>query len=99
MLIFSISFPDLVEFHYFMDIPERRVWGERRPQIQGDFLNNKLVFTLTLDLHAVYTATDTYMHNPGIIHQSTYLLPIFLPTYLYMKPISYRIGYQGETKY
>jgi hypothetical protein len=39
------------------------------------------------------------MHNPGINHQITYLLPIFLPTYLYMKPISYRIGYQGETKY
>jgi hypothetical protein len=32
MLIFSISFPDLKEFHYFVDTPERRVWGERRPK-------------------------------------------------------------------
>jgi hypothetical protein len=23
----------------------------------------------------------------------------FLPIYLYMRPISYKIGYQGETKY
>jgi hypothetical protein len=26
MLIFSISFPDLIKFPYFMDTPERRVW-------------------------------------------------------------------------
>jgi len=33
---------------------------------------------------------------------STYLVSsylFFLPFYLYMKPISYIIGYQGETKY
>jgi hypothetical protein len=30
---------------------------------------------------------------------STYLaLPIFLPLYVYMRPIFYRICYQGETK-
>jgi len=28
MLIFSISVPDLIKFSYFMDTPERRVWGE-----------------------------------------------------------------------
>jgi len=32
MLIFSISFPDLIKFPYFIDTPERRVWGERRPK-------------------------------------------------------------------
>jgi len=32
MLIFSISFGDLIKFHYFMDSTERRVWGERRPK-------------------------------------------------------------------
>jgi hypothetical protein len=32
MLIFSISFPDLIKFHYFKDTPERRVWGERGPK-------------------------------------------------------------------
>jgi hypothetical protein len=26
MLIFSISFPDLIELSYFMDTPEKRVW-------------------------------------------------------------------------
>jgi hypothetical protein len=31
---------------------------------------------------------------------STYLIiSYFLPIYLYIKPISYKIGYQGETKY
>jgi predicted naringenin-chalcone synthase len=28
MLIFSISFPDLIKFPYFMDTPERRVWAK-----------------------------------------------------------------------
>jgi hypothetical protein len=32
MLIFSISFPDLIKNSYFIDTPERRVWGERRPK-------------------------------------------------------------------
>jgi hypothetical protein len=32
MLIFSISFPDFMKFPYFMDTPERRVWGARRPE-------------------------------------------------------------------
>jgi hypothetical protein len=30
---------------------------------------------------------------------STYLVITYFPTYLYMRPISYRICYQGETKY
>jgi hypothetical protein len=30
---------------------------------------------------------------------STYLVITYLPTYLYMRPISYEIGCQGETKY
>jgi hypothetical protein len=35
------------------------------------------------------------MYNP-----STYLVvAYFLTIYLYERPISYRIGYQGETKY
>jgi len=29
---------------------------------------------------------------------STYLVIAYFPTYLCMRPISYRIGYQGETK-
>jgi len=45
MLIFSISFPDLINFSYFMDTPERRVWGERRPKDRVT-LQVILVFTL-----------------------------------------------------
>jgi hypothetical protein len=32
---------------------------------------------------------------------STYLVVTYFPTYLniYKRPISYKIGYQGETKY
>jgi hypothetical protein len=32
MLIFSISFPDLIKISYFMDTLGKRVWGERRPK-------------------------------------------------------------------
>jgi hypothetical protein len=32
MLIFSISLPDLIKFSYFVDTPERRVCGKRRPK-------------------------------------------------------------------
>jgi hypothetical protein len=32
MLIFSISFPELIKISYFMDTLERRVWSERRPK-------------------------------------------------------------------
>jgi hypothetical protein len=46
MLIFSISFPELKKTPYFMDIPERRVWGERRPKGRVT-LQIILVFTLT----------------------------------------------------
>ncbi len=46
MLIFSISFSDLIKFPYFMDTPERRVWGESRPKDRVT-LQIILVFTLT----------------------------------------------------
>jgi hypothetical protein len=47
MLIFSISFPDLVKFSYFTDTPERRVWGERRPKDRVVALQLNLAFTFT----------------------------------------------------
>jgi hypothetical protein len=43
MLLFSISFPDLIS--YFMDTPERRVWGERRPK---DRVTLQIIFVFTL---------------------------------------------------
>jgi hypothetical protein len=46
MLISSISFPDLIKFPYFMDTPERKVWGEKRPKDKIT-LQIILVFTLT----------------------------------------------------
>jgi hypothetical protein len=46
MLIFSISFSDFIKFPYFMDTPERRVWGARRPKYRVIF-QIILVFTLT----------------------------------------------------
>jgi len=38
------------------------------------------------------------MHKPSTYLPSNYLLS-YLPTYLFMRPISYKIDYQGETKY
>jgi hypothetical protein len=46
MLLFSISFPDLIKISYFMDTRERRVWDERRPKDRLT-LQIILVFTLT----------------------------------------------------
>jgi len=37
------------------------------------------------------------MYKPSIYLVVTYFS--YLSTYLYMRPISYRIGYQGETIY
>jgi len=45
MLIFSISFSDIIKFPYFMDTLERRVWGERRPKAKAT-LQIILIFTL-----------------------------------------------------
>jgi hypothetical protein len=46
MLIFSISFLNLIKFPYFMDTRERWVWGERRPKERVS-LQIILVFTYT----------------------------------------------------
>jgi hypothetical protein len=41
--------------------------GWKEAQRHGDLVTLQiiLVFALTLDLHAIYTAIDTYMHNTG----------------------------------
>jgi hypothetical protein len=54
MLIFSISFPDLINFSYFVDTPERRVWGERRPKDRVT-LQIILVFTFSLTHPKTFT--------------------------------------------
>jgi hypothetical protein len=59
MLIFCISIPDLINFPYFMDITERKVWGvEMRPfqktEWLYDFMNNFKVF-YTYTTQNIYT--------------------------------------------
>jgi hypothetical protein len=58
MLIFSISFPDFMKFPYFMDTPERRVWGCKEAQIQGDFTNNFSIY--------IYTPQNIYTGRVGV---------------------------------
>jgi hypothetical protein len=47
MLSFSISYPDLVKFHYFVDLTQRGDQGggsERRPEERvGDFKENSSI--------------------------------------------------------
>jgi len=54
MLIFSISFPDLIKFHYFVDTPERRVWGWKEAQRLGDFTNNFSIYIYTHTPQNIY---------------------------------------------
>jgi len=68
MLIFSISFPDLLKFSYFTDTPERRVWGERKPKGMVT-LQIILVFTLTCPKTFTWgcvSAFDKYLHWPRV---------------------------------
>jgi hypothetical protein len=58
MLIFSISFPDLIKFPYFMNAPERRVWDEGRPKDRMT-LQIILVFTLALTFPQTFTNIHT----------------------------------------
>jgi len=64
MLLFSISFPDLMKISYFMDTHERRVWGERRPKDRVT-LEIILVFTLTClktFTNGCVSVFDTYLY-------------------------------------
>jgi hypothetical protein len=54
MLILSISFPDLIKNSYFVDTPERRVWGERRATHRVT-LQIILVFTFSLTHPKTFT--------------------------------------------
>jgi hypothetical protein len=46
MLIFSISFPDLMKNSYFMDTPKKGL-GWKEAQRQGDFISNFSIYTYT----------------------------------------------------
>jgi hypothetical protein len=65
MLIFSISFPDLNKFPYFMDTPERKVLGERRPRDRvGDFTNTFSIYIYTYMSQNIFTgAILVYLTN------------------------------------
>jgi hypothetical protein len=75
MLIFSISFPDLIKNSNFMDTPERRVWGERRPKGRVT-LQIILVFTLTCPKtfkEGCVSAFDKYLHWPCVSVKNIYI--------------------------
>ncbi len=57
MLIFSISFLDLIKFPYFMDTPERRVWDERRSK---DKVTLQIILVFTLNEAIEVYLTDIY---------------------------------------
>jgi hypothetical protein len=65
MLIFSISFSDLINFPYFIDTSERRVWGgERRPK---DRMTSQIILVFTLTHPKTFTlghvsVFDKYLH-------------------------------------
>ncbi len=46
MLTFSISFPDLIKFPYFMDTPEKRL-RVKGGSTTGDFTNNFSFYSYT----------------------------------------------------
>jgi hypothetical protein len=52
MLIFSISFPDLIKFPYFMDTPEKQGLGERRLK---DEVTLQIILVLTLTQPKTFT--------------------------------------------
>jgi hypothetical protein len=52
MVSFSISFPDLIKFPYFMDTPQRRVWGERRAK---DRVTLQIILVITLTCPKTFT--------------------------------------------
>jgi hypothetical protein len=68
MLIFSISFPELKKFPYFMDTPERRVWGKRRPKGR---VTLQIILVLTLTCLKTFTwgpvsVFHKYLHWPCV---------------------------------
>jgi hypothetical protein len=68
MLIFSISFPNLIKFSDFMDTPERRVWGERRPR---DKVTLQIILVFTFIHPKTFTrghasVFDKYLHWPRV---------------------------------
>jgi hypothetical protein len=75
MLIFIISFLDLIKQFLLYDIPERRVWGERRPKDRMT-LQIVLVFTLTgpkTFTRGCVNVFDIYIRWPGVGVKNTYV--------------------------
>jgi hypothetical protein len=79
MLIFSISFPDLIKFPYFMDTPVSRVWGERR---RKDRMTLQIILAFTLTCPKTFTQDrvsvfDKYLHWPCVSVKVIYLPYIY----------------------
>jgi hypothetical protein len=63
MLIFSISFSNLIKFPYFM---ERTFRGWKEAQRQGDFTNNFCIYTYTPPKHLSTRVFDKYLYWPRV---------------------------------
>jgi hypothetical protein len=68
MLIFSISFSDLIKFPYFVDTHVTRVWGERR---RKDRVTLQIILAFTLTCPKTFTQDpvsvfDKYLHWPCV---------------------------------
>jgi hypothetical protein len=74
---FQHVIPTSNKFHYFMDTPERRVWGERRPKHRVT-LQIILVFTLThlkTVTRGCVSICDKYLHWPRVsVRKNIYTL-------------------------
>jgi hypothetical protein len=75
MLIFSISFPDSIKFSSFMDIHQRRVWGEGRPK---DRVTLQIILVFTLTHPKIFTrgrvsVFDKYLHWLHVSGKNKYI--------------------------
>jgi hypothetical protein len=74
MLTFSVLFPVLVKFPYFMDTPERRVWDERS---RKDRVTLQIILVFTLAHPKTFTegrvsVFDKYLHWPRVSVKNVY---------------------------
>jgi hypothetical protein len=58
MLIFYIPFPYLIKISYFVDTPERRVWGRRRAK---DRVTLQIILVFTFPLTHAKTFTQGHV--------------------------------------
>jgi len=63
-------------YNYFMDTPERRVWGWKEAQRQDDFTNNFSIYSFTLPktfTKGRVSVFDKYLHWPCVSVKKIYI--------------------------